>query len=219
MTEIIKSTWDLLRETIKSGDTDKALELLERGLNRAAMQHDSLVSFVGMAVTHLARFGDEELEKLYRERYTSKAQEWINTAPGVKESVERCAEIMESPYSKITIAEEPDRYVLSLDPCRSGGRLMRSMSDGSAKFDSASIGTIKKSYPWTWGKSGVCCYCPHSSLLFEIIPIELRGYPIAVLEYPEKPEDPCVFLFYKKPELIPEEYFTRIGKTNRQQKV
>jgi len=29
----------------------------------------------------------------------------------------------------------------------------------------------------------------------------------------ERPEDPCVHLFYKKPELIPEEYFKRVGKT------
>jgi len=29
----------------------------------------------------------------------------------------------------------------------------------------------------------------------------------------EKPEDPCIHYYYKKPELIPKEYFTRIGVT------
>jgi hypothetical protein len=41
--------------------------------------------------------------------------------------------------------------------------------------------------------------------------IELRGYPVRITLVGDKPEDPCVHLFYKKPELIPEEYFTRIG--------
>ena len=47
----------------------------------------------------------------------------------------------------------------------------------------------------------------------EILPIEMRGYPICVTQYSDRPEDPCVHLYYKRPELIPDEYFTRIGKT------
>ena len=209
----VKSTWDLVREAIQGGRTDEALELIEQGLNLITMQQNSSVSFVGMAVTNLAGFGEEELEKLYRQRYISLARDWISTTPGVKESVQRLTKLMESPYSKITLTEEPDRYVMSLNPCRTGGRLRRGVSVGTSKLAGLSIGTTKKAYPWTWGKSGVSYYCTHSCLLFEILPIELRGYPIAVIEYPDNPEDPCVFLFYKKPELIPEEYFTRVGKT------
>ena len=110
---------------------------------------------------------------------------------------------MRDPYSNITITEEPDRYVVKLDPCRSGGRLRRTKS----------VGTTKKAYPWSWSRSGVCYYCCHDCLLMEIIPIELRGYPIAVFEYSDNPQDPCVQFYYKRPELIPEEYFTRVGKT------
>jgi len=213
MTKVVKSSWDLVREAIQGGRTDEALELLEHGVNVAAMQHNRLVSFVGMTLNHLARFGEEELEKLFRERYGPWAQDWISSAPGVKESVDKLVELMESPYSKITITEESDRYVVSLDPCRTGGRLRRSMSAGPSQLVGMSIGTTKKAYPWSWGKSGVCYYCTHSCLFFEIIPIELRGYPIAVIQYADKPEEPCVFFFYKKPELIPEEYFARVGKT------
>ena len=213
MTEVVKSTWDLVRKAIQSGRTDEALELMEQGLSVATMQQDSSVSFVGMAVSHLANFGEEELEKLYRRRYLPIAQGWISATPGAKESVEKFAKLMENPYSEVTITEEPDRYVLSLNPCRTGGRLRRGVSVASFNLDGVSIGTTKKAYPWCWGKSGVSYYCVHSCFLFEILPIELRGYPIAVVEYPDSPEDPCVLLFYKKPELIPEEYFTRIGKT------
>jgi hypothetical protein len=41
--------------------------------------------------------------------------------------------------------------------------------------------------------------------------IEAQGYPVKITEYSDDPNAPCVWLFYKKPELIPEHYFTRIG--------
>ena len=213
MTETAISTWDLLREAIRNGRTDEALELLEQGLNLLTMQHNSLASFVGMVATSLAEFDEEELEKVYRERYYPVVQDWLATAPGVKESVDRLVKLMESPQSKITVTEEPDRYVVSLDPCRTGGRLRRGATVAPLKSSNINIGTTKKPYPWCWNKKGVLYYCAHSCLFFEIIPIELRGYPIAVIEYPDNPQDPCVYLFYKKPELIPEDYFTRVGKT------
>lgn len=210
---VVKSTWDLVREAIKSGRKDEALKLLEDGLGLAKMQHDSLVSFVGMALNQLAGTGEEALERLFRARYTPMAQEWMSSTPGAKESAERLAKLLESPFSKITITEEPDRYVVTLDPCRSGGVLRKGMSSGAAKVSASGIGTTKKAYPWSWNKRGVSYYCAHGALLFEIIPIEVRGYPISVVQYAEKPEDPCVHYFYKKPELIPEEYFTRVGRT------
>ena len=165
------------------------------------MQHNSLASF-----------SEEEIEKLCRKRYVHIAQDWIKTTPDGQESVRKFAGLMDHPSSKVTIIEEPDRYVLTLDPCRTGGRLRRGMSVGESKVSGVSIGTTKRAYPWSWGKKGVSYYCIHECLFMEIIPIELRGYPIAVVQYADKVEDPCVLYFYKKPELIPEGYFTRVGK-------
>ncbi len=75
------------------------------------------------------------------------------------------------------------------------------------------VGTTKKAYPWSWSRSGIPYYCAHCCIQWEILPIELRGYPIRISVPGEKPEDPCVHYFYKKPELIPEEYYTSVGKT------
>lgn len=210
---VVRSTWDLVRLAVKNGRDDEALRLIENGLTLAKTHHDSLVSFVGIALNYVARAGEEELEKLFRDRYSAMAQEWISSTPGAKESAERFAKVAESPFSRVMIAEEPDRYVMTLDPCRSGGVLRRGMSVVSGKLAESNVGTTKKAYPWSWGKSGVSYYCIHCCMVFEIIPTELRGYPISVIQYAEKPEDPCVRFFYKKPELVPEEYFTRIGKT------
>ncbi len=193
----MKPNWDLLREAIKNGKTDEALELAEKCGEMSTMQQNSLVSFVGMALNRLARScKEEELEKLFRERYSPQSKAWIDSTPGAKESVEKFAGLLSSPGSKITITEEPDRYVLTLDPCRSGGRLRRGVSVAGAK-SAAGIETTKKSHPFCWGKKGVAYYCIHDCVFLEIIPTELRGYPIALVEYAEKAEDPCVLYFYK----------------------
>lgn len=201
--EMAKPTWDLVRDAIKSGKVNEALEFISYGCTENKAMHDSAVSFAEMALTQLARFGEEELDKLFRDRYGPQVQAWISTTPGVMESLYRCVEYQRGHFGEFTVTEEPDRYVAKYDPCGSGGRLRRTRG----------VGTTKKAYPWSWSKAGVPYYCTHCCLMMEIIPIELRGYPIRINIPGDKPEDPCIHLFYKKPELIPEEYFTRVGKT------
>jgi hypothetical protein len=84
---------------------------------------------------------------------------------------------------------------------------------GRSKVAGMSIWMAKKAYPCTWGKSGVSYYCMHDCVFLKIVPIESRGYPVAVVQYAEKPKDTSVLLSYKKPESIPEGYFARVGKT------
>ncbi|MDO8491637.1 MAG: hypothetical protein Q7T04_06460 [Dehalococcoidia bacterium] len=156
-----------------------------------------------MLVGHLARFGDEEVEKFCRERYASWVRQWIARTPGPRESLDLFAEIFRANYTGLAYTEEPDRYVMRLDPCGTGGVMRRTTE----------VRKIEKAYPWTWGRSGVSYYCDHCCIFQEILPIEMRGYPICVTQYSDNPNDPCIHLYYKKPELIPDEYFTRIGKT------
>jgi hypothetical protein len=115
----------------------------------------------------------------------------------------------------VEIAEEEDRYVFSTDPCGSGGRMRRvGEIDGSPPRTNQpyNLGVTTKAYPWSWGKAGVPYYCVHCCVWSEIITIENKGYSIRITEYNEDPQGPCKRYFYKKPELIPEEYFTRVGK-------
>ena len=201
--ELAIPTWTLVREAMQAGRINEALDLLEYCRAENERNNDSLTSFVEKTLTHLASFGEEETEKILRQRYYPAMMEWLSTTPGVEETLQRCAEFQRSHHANFTITEEPDRYVAKFDPCGTGGRLMRTRS----------VGVTKKAYPWSWNRSGVSYYCLHCCIEFEIIATELRGYPIRINLCPERPEDPCVHLFYKKPELIPEEYFTRIDMT------
>ncbi|NNF98195.1 MAG: hypothetical protein HKM93_02365, partial [Desulfobacteraceae bacterium] len=61
-----------------------------------------------------------------------------------------------------------------------------------------------KEIPW---------YCTHCSIVQAGgMPIEAFGYPIRVQEFPDNPADAsCRLIFYKRPELIPENYFKKLG--------
>jgi len=201
-TDLGISTWKLVRDSIKAGRVDEALDFIDYELVRHEAAIDSLTLGRDLLLTRLASFGEEEVEKFSRERYYPSVRDWLSTTPGVEESLQRFTEIFRVFTQNLSVTEERDRYVMKLDPCGTGGRLRRTRS----------VGATRKAYPWSWNKSGVCYYCTHCSVFQEILPIEMRGYPICVTQYADNPEDPCLHFYYKKPELIPDEYFIRVGK-------
>lgn len=196
------SNFDLVSGAIKAGKTDEALNYLDYACAESQANNDSFVMFVESVLTYLANnFGEEEVFKALKPRYEARMKEFLATTHGVEEVLHRCTESQRRHHAVFTVKEEPDRYVVTYDPCGSGGRLRRTRS----------VGVTKKAYPWSWGKTGVPYYCTHCCVNWEMTAIELRGYPVRITLIGDKPEDPCVHLFYKKPELIPEEYFKRIG--------
>jgi len=200
--ELAIPTWTLVRDAVKAGKIDEALELLDYGCYEAKQVHDILAAFPDIALTYIVnRCGEEEIMKVLRGRYYDRAKDFIARISDPKEALQRLVEQQRAHFSDFTVVEEPDRYVVIADPCGSGGRLRR-IKD---------VGVTKKAYPWSWSKVGIPYYCCHCCAYFEIFPTELRGYPIRIHEVTDKPEDPCIHYYYKEPKLIPEEYFTRIG--------
>ncbi|MFH1088071.1 MAG: hypothetical protein V1737_05760 [Chloroflexota bacterium] len=196
-------TWDLIRQAIEAGNKKDALAFLEYAQEASQRNNDTLTSFIDDALTHLAStFGEEELEKVFRKRYQRRAEEWAAAKPTAEEALQRCVDSQRGHHASFTVVEEKDRYVMTYDPCGTGGRLRRSRKGA----------TTKKAYPWSFGKSGIPYYCCHCCIHWEILPTELQGYPVKITLPGNRPEDPCVHYLYKRPELIPEEYFTRIGK-------
>jgi hypothetical protein len=197
------STWDEVRRAIQEGRTDDALAGLEYGCAEAKMMHDSMCSFADDAVTRLAEVaGDEEVYRLMRKRYEPVISRWLSATPGVRESVERGIEFQRGHFGHTTVREESDRFVVTCDPCGSGGQLRRSKN----------VARVKDAHDWTWNKKDVPYYCTHCAIMWEIIPTESRGYPIRINLPPEKDDDPCVHLYYKSAEAIPDEYFRRISR-------
>lgn len=115
----------------------------------------------------------------------------------------------------VAVEDKGDRWVLSFDPCGSGGRMRRGdpergqvpRTDAPYRF-----GVTHEAHDWSWGRRGVCLYCAHCAVVNEILPIEATGAPMRVVDHPENPGEPCRWTIYKSPEAAPDEAYSRVGK-------
>jgi len=218
------STWTKIKECILSGDREAALELVEYLLPEGKRVHDLYCDWTYGMFTYVAeKFGEEEVYHIQRATADLVVGGLFKSTKSltVPEFVSLLAETMRSHRSgpgergDIEIKEEESRFIMSFDPCGSGGRMRRKGElDGTPPRTESPyrLGVTKKPYPWSWGRVGVSYYCTHCCIMTEIISIEKLGYPLIITEYPDDPYNPCRRLIYKKKNLIPEVYFARVGK-------
>lgn len=199
-----ESTWNAVRQAIRDGKLEDALAGIDYGCSETKAMHDSACSFVDDALAHIARSaGEEKVYELLRARYEPVVDRWLATTPGVQESLERGVEFQRGHSGETSIREEESRFVVTCNPCGSGGQLRRTKKVAKAQHP----------HNWTWNQAGVPYYCTHCAVMWEILPIEKRGYPIRVTLPPERDTDPCVHLYYKNPEAVPQEYLSRTSRT------
>lgn len=115
----------------------------------------------------------------------------------------------------VEVEDKGDRWVLSFDPCGSGGRMRR----GDPERDQVPrteapyrFGVTHEAHAWSWGRRRVCLYCAHCAVVNEILPIEATGAPMRVVDHPEDPGEPCRWTIYKSPDAVPDEVYSRVGK-------
>lgn len=201
-------TWELIREAIRDGRTNDALALVDYCYSEIKPLHDNLCFFIDCVLARLASLDEKEVYRFLRKKFKPVIDHWLSERPGVKESLQRGIELQRGHGGNCSITEETDRYVVTCDPCGSGGQLRRTKN----------ISTVRRAHFWTWGKSNIPYYCVHCCVMWEILPIEIRGYPIRISLIGNRPEDPCTHLYYKEPELIPAKYFVRIGQSKPRHK-
>ncbi len=173
------------------GDHQKMSEQIE--LHRSAQRSLAPVRtlWINDALARIAdKVGEEEVLNLWREWLSFGFERF--DALGAKGQLERLAGSHNSLGSAIkSVEEKEDRYVLTLDPCDSGGLMRRK---GMLATDR---GVTKKGYPWSWGRAGVPYYCAHCAIGGEIIPMERKGKAWYTMEFPDDPQAPCVYNFLK----------------------
>jgi hypothetical protein len=115
----------------------------------------------------------------------------------------------------IDVVEDDEKWVMSFDPCGSGGRMRRgdpARGQTPREDPPFEFGRTERPHDWSWNRTGVCLYCAHCAVVNEILPIEQLGSPMRVTDNPEQPGDPCTWTIYKRPELVPDEAYRRVGK-------
>ncbi len=220
--ELGENTLDKLKKAIEAGDKELALKLADYQFLESKGVHDAMLDWVYVNLDWIGRnYGEEEVAKAVRymnEVHGSKhpGASGLSALALVQFSAEFCRGHGSGPEEKgdFKAWEEKDRWVMSFDPCGSGGRLARGPKDGTGSRTKPpfNLGKTTKPYPWAWNKVGVPYYCTHCCIWSEIMAIERNGYPTRVTEFPaDDPSKPCVWYMYKDPNLIPEKYFTRVG--------
>ena len=210
LNELSMSNLDKVLRALDENNIEEAKKCAQTMEEEAKHAHDLMVEYVWALLTYIGKtYGEEEVEKALHFRHhvqSQVAERMLGMSP--EEAVRFKAMIHRGHHSNITITEEEDRFVLKLDPCNTGGRMLR------AGLDKPPVGLLRtnKAYPWTWNKENVSYYCAHCAM-HEIQGMDKgASHPTWVYECPEHPDDPCIQYCYKRTEDIPEQYFKRIGK-------
>jgi hypothetical protein len=128
---------------------------------------------------------------------------------------------------EVDLEEHDDRWVVSFDPCGSGGRSMRGddiEGTPSRVLAPYEFGVTQERHDWAWNETGICYYCAHCCLALEKLPMERWGHPVRVVDPPrwggsaDAPETQrrCTWTVYKTLEAIPGSAYQRVGHTKPQ---
>ncbi len=199
--------------------------------------HDRYADVMAGVLAYVARrFGEARLEDCYRsvmepyiqERYMAFDTRVTPYAETLERNLYLVLEAMRAHMcgpkrdGTVGLEEHDDRWVVSFDPCGSGGRSMRGdeiEGTGSRVLAPYEFGVTQEPHDWAWGETGICYYCAHCCLALEKLPMERWGEPVRVVDPPRwggSPDAPetrrqCTWTVYKSLEAIPESVYQRVG--------
>jgi hypothetical protein len=238
--DVLASAAGLLGNRLRGFETTadaarSALVELQEGWRQL---HDRGADFQSGMLTYVARrFGEDAIEEAFaqvlepylQERYKPfdiREQPYEDTLyRNMYLSVEAMRGHLVGPERNgdMDVDEHDDRYVISFDPCGSGGRQQRGdvvEGTGSRAEEPYNFGVTQEEHDWAWNEKGVCFYCSHCCFALERWPAKQWGHPLRVVDsplYPDETSGPnpkkCTWTIYKTVEAIPAEAYERIGLT------
>lgn len=208
--KLTKLNRNRILEALKERRFEETYEMLENEFREREKFHDLYVHWVGELTALLAeKAGEAAVQEFYRsfyERRSREGQDDFKFRLPIEDLVRyRAKKFVGGGHDfNLKIREDEEKFIFVLDPCGSGGRLIRKSDDPRYR--------TKGAYPWSHLRTNIPYYCIHCFFIWEIRSMETVGYPRVVYEIPEKPGDPCIQLMYKDPKKIPEIYFERLGR-------
>jgi hypothetical protein len=213
---------DRCLEALKQGDREAAINWLDRMRLEFKNPHEILVAWVQDLLSHCAATWGEAAvletilhthQSIWGDRYAT----WDQMTPW--EKVALTVEGMRGGHfsgarrrGDVQVTEEEDRYVISFDPCGSGGVLRRGDPEtGRAPYPITEHGTNKEAHLWTWQKTGVHWYCSHCAIAMEWLPGRKRGHPLRPLDHTLDHNAPCVWYVYKDEKATRAYHYPRTG--------
>lgn len=199
------SSWERLRQAIEKGDKAEALKLLEIVSENASGMRGVLTDAIDIALTALAGgAGEEAVHQAMRKFCARDVRPFIGPDTGDLTAIEKLGRRVqlwtEGHGVPVDVEEDREKYILRI-PCDTGGRIVN-----RGKF-----GKTKRPYPWSGGQKGVGYYCTHCPISFELVCVEQGLPPWWITSPPRKAGDKCTQYIFKNDQIIPEEYYARLG--------
>ena len=220
-------------------DAEKATALMIEAKEVWRQTHDRVVDATYCFMSETAeRYGDDAIPRMYErvllplfawryEKFDIDKHPWdegLETLMYVACEAMRGHMVGPERTGDFELEEFPDRFALRFDPCGSGGRTVRGDDiEGTPPRMEAPYNwrASQKESDWNHYKKNVSLYCAHCVILMEHMAIDRFGYPVRVVDpptYPDTNPDPelrqkCQWLMFKDPTQVPEEFYTRSGRT------
>lgn len=202
--ELSMSNLGKVLRALDEGNIEEARRCAQVMEQEAKHAHDIMVDFTWILLTYIGKnFGEDKMIDALHFRHSVQeqvAEKMLGMSP--EDAVRFKTMIHRAHHSNITLTEEKDRFVMKLDPCNSGGRMLRKGLD---------LGKTKKAIPESWSRTGISYYCAHCA--FHAITGVKKGapHPTWIYERSDDPAAPCVQYCYKTTEAVPEKYFNELG--------
>jgi hypothetical protein len=205
-------TLDVVKEAIDAGDKDKAKAMAQRMYDEFKFLHDGYMFWTSGLLTYIYKnFGIDAVEEAEREAHTIEARAVFKPLEktDTRFVVEHTAKAMRGHMQPVVVNEDDEKITLEMKPCGSGERIIQY---GGYEPEIGLV-KIKEPHKITWGMKDFPIYCVHCPVM-EMLEIENTGH-FNVVKSVSDPlcQDSCMFNIYKDPADIPEECYTRAGKT------
>lgn len=201
-----------IQEAIQAGDRQLAIDLTQYSDENNWVPVIHFPEIISATLTVLAqKAGEERLGEALR-AITEMAWNRPDLLPEQMSTEDYLAFLVEqrrAMHDQVRVEEEWNRYVLVLDHCNAGGRMARLRGEHGEPYPA--VGRTRRGYPWSWGRTGIPYWCCMQAMTDEIQPIERRGRPNYITECRAGERGPCLQYVYKSPDLIPEEFYRRVG--------
>lgn len=220
--DFTKDCMDLALEAIDAGDLEKARYWCRRETETKNLMHDVYMDWVAALCSYIYdKVGEGTVVQVIRDLMVSKIsnaefvaeKKRLIDEEGLKAWVTWCVEMARQhhSYPGLTVEEDDEKIIITLNPCGSGGRLIAmGMFEGKRAYRK-----LHGPGPHTWGETDLPIYCAHCPWAHEIVPIQVGGQGaqlwVHAAPFPKKPGDPCIHHIYKNPADIPERYYERLG--------
>ncbi len=209
--ELGMRTVDRLEQSIDAGNTEEAKKLARLMYREFLAMHDLLIDWIAALLTFIGKnHGDKELY----DALDASVGAWLEPAAKLyegqdaKRRLKLAAGGMRGHLQPIKIIEDDEKFIIMMEPCGSGGRLIL-----NNKYEPpAGFAKVTEPQAMTYWRKDCPIYCAHCALQ-EILSIRWSGVPWMVMIPPDKlGEQPCQFLLYKDPSKVPDEYCKRFER-------